>query len=93
MRKDNLNVHMFQNRNRCSPKSDQWSDQSEKKKKKKKCGTGWISEKTEALYAELNEGAEAATSSHSATSNFLQYISSVFVAKNHQTIRSRCLVH
>ena len=63
------------------------------KKKKKKCGTGWISEKTEALYAELNEGAEAATSSHSATSNFLQYISSVFVAKNHQTIRSRCLVH
>ena len=41
-----------------------------------------ISEKTEALYAELNEGSEAATSSFS-----------VLVAKNHQKIRSRCLVH
>ena len=45
-------------------------------------GTGLISEKTEALYAELNERAEAATSSYSATGAFLQYIYSVLVAKN-----------
>ena len=31
-------------------------------KLKKICGTGLISEKTEALYAELNERVEAATS-------------------------------
>ena len=48
--------------------------------------------KTEALYAELNEGAEATTSSYSVTGDFLQYISSVPVYKNHQNIRSRCLV-
>ena len=65
MRKDGLNVHVFQNR-------------------------GWG---TEALYAELNEIVEEATSSYSATDEFLQYIHSVLVAKNHQKIRSRCLVH
>ena len=54
---------------------------------------GLASEKTEALYGELNEGVEAATSSYSATGKFLQYIYSVLVAKNHQKIRSRCLVH
>ena len=32
------------------------------------------SERMEALYAELNEKAEAATISYSATGNFLQYI-------------------
>ena len=63
-------------------------------KRKKYEGTGLISEKTEAFYAELiNESSEAATSSYSATGNFLQYIFSVLVAKNHQRIRSRCLVH
>ena len=41
------------------------------------------SEKTEALHAELNEIAEAATSSYSAAVDFLQYVYSVFVAKNH----------
>ena len=51
---------------------------------------GLISEKTEALYAELNERAEAATSSYSVTGDFLQYIYSVPVIKNHQNIRSRC---
>ena len=50
--------------------------------KKKYGGTGLISEKTEALYVELNERAEAATSSYSAPSDFLQYIYSVLVAKN-----------
>ena len=55
--------------------------------------TGLMSEKTEALYAALNERAEAATSSYSTTDHLLQYIYSVFVAKNHQKIRSRCLVH
>ena len=48
--------------------------------------------KTEALYAELNERAEAATISYSATTDYLQYTYSVLVAKNHQKIRSRCLV-
>ena len=36
---------------------------------------------------------EAATSSYSTTGEFLQYIYYVFVAKNHQKIQSRCLVH
>ena len=55
-------------------------------------GTGLISEKTEALYVELNEGAEAATSSYSAPDNFSQYIYSVLVAKNQKNVQSRCLV-
>ena len=54
---------------------------------------GLISEKTEALYTELNERTEAATSRYSATGNFLQYIYPVLVAKNHQKIRSRCFFH
>ena len=63
---------------------------------KNKCrGTGLVSEekKTEPLYAELNKRVEAVTSACSATGEFLQYIYSVFMAKNHQKIRSRCLVH
>ena len=53
--------------------------------------TGLISVKTEAFYAEINERAEAATSSYSATDDFLQCI--YFVAKNHQMTLSRCLVY
>ena len=60
---------------------------------KKYGGTGLLSEKTEALHAELNERAEAATRSYSAEVNFLQYIYQVLVAKNHLKIRSRCSVH
>ena len=52
-----------------------------------------ISEKTEVLYAELNERSEAAISSYSVKGDFLQYIHSVLVTKNNQNIRSRCLVH
>ena len=59
---------------------------------KKIWGTGLVSEKMEPLYAELNERGEAATSSYSATDKFLQYIYSALVAKNHQEIRSGCLV-
>ena len=44
---------------------------------------GLLSEETEALHAELNEKAEAATSSYSAAVDFLQYIYSVLVAKYH----------
>ena len=47
----------------------------------------------EALYGELNEIMEADLSNYFATSEFLQYIYSVLVAKNHQKIRSGCLVH
>ena len=36
---------------------------------------------------------EAATSSYYATGEFLQYIYSVLVDKNHQMIRSQCLAH
>ena len=56
---------------------------------KKYGGTGFISEKTKAkaLYAELNERVEAATSSYSTTGGFLQYFYSVLVAKNHQKIQ------
>ena len=60
---------------------------------KKYGGTGLISAKTEALYVELNLRAEAASSSCSVTGDFLQYIYYVPVTKNHQNIRSRCLVH
>ena len=56
-------------------------------------GTGLLSEKKEVLYAEFNERAEAATSSYSATSNILQYIYSVFLAKSGQKNQSKCLVH
>ena len=54
---------------------------------------GLISEKTEVLYAELNERAEAATGSYSITGDSLQHIYSVPVTKNHRNIQSRCLVH
>ena len=60
---------------------------------KKYGGTGLLSEKTEALYTGHNERVEAATSSYSATGEFLQYFYFVLVVENHQKIRSRCLVH
>ena len=44
---------------------------------------GYFLKKTEALLAELNERAEAATCGCSAEVDFLQYIYSVLVAKNH----------
>ena len=53
---------------------------------------GLISEKTDFLYAELYERAEAATGSYSVTGDSLQYTCSVPVSKNHRSIRSRCLV-
>ena len=51
--------------------------------KKKHGGTGLLSEKTEVSHAELNERAEAVTSSYSAEVDFLQYIYSVLATKNH----------
>ena len=60
---------------------------------KKYGGTGLVSEKPETLYTELNERVEAATSSYSATVEFLHYIYSVLVAKIIRRSRSRCLVH
>ena len=60
---------------------------------KKYGGTGLIFEKTEVLYTELNERAEAATGSYSGTGDSLQLIYSLLVSKNHLNIRSRCLVH
>ena len=47
---------------------------------------GFISEKTEALYAELKGRVEAATSSYSVTGDYLQNIYPVIVTKNHQKI-------
>ena len=44
---------------------------------------GYFLKKTEALHAELNKRAEAATSSYFAEVEFLQYIYSVLLAKNH----------
>ena len=52
-----------------------------------------ISEKMEALYSEFNQKMEAATNSYSPTGNFLQYVYSVLVTKNHQKIWSSCLGH
>ena len=60
---------------------------------KKFGGTGLISEKSEVLYAELNERAEAAIGNYSVRGDSLQYIYSVPVSKNHQKIQSRCLIH
>ena len=45
--------------------------------------TGLLSAETEALRAKLSKRAEAATSSYSDAVDFLQYIYSVLVAKNH----------
>ena len=44
---------------------------------------GYFLKKMEALHAQLNERAEAATSSYSGALDFLQYIYSVLLAKNH----------
>ena len=87
MRKDDLNVHVFLNKN--------WGSLFKKRilSEKKYGGTGLISEKPEVLYAELNERAEAATSSYSVTGDSLHYIYFVPVTKNHRNIQSRCLVH
>ena len=60
---------------------------------KKYGGTGLVSEKMEAFYAELNETKAAAPSSYSATGEFLRYVYFMLVAENYQKIRSRCLVH
>ena len=60
---------------------------------KKFWGTGLISEKTEVLYAELNERLKAAISSYSVIDDLLLYIYYVSVTKNHQNIRSSCLIH
>ena len=80
MRKDDPNVHVFQNKN--------WSIiffltltvrgpyHRKDSKWKKYGGTRLISDKTEALYVELNERAETATN------NFLQYSCSVTMINN-----------
>ena len=60
--------------------------------REKNGGMGLISEKMEALYPELKR-ADAATRSYSATGDFLQYIYSELVAKNHHKIRSKGLLH
>ena len=87
MRKDDLNVHVFLNKN--------WGSLFIKRilSEKKYGGTGLISEKPEVLYAKLNERAEAATGSYPLTGTSLQYIYSGPVSKNYRNIRSRCLVH
>ena len=93
MQKDDLNVHVFQDRNWWNTKSDRWfffltftvrrSFYGRDFKWGRYGGMPLLSDKTEALHAELNERAEAATSSYSAEVDFLQYIYSVLVAKNH----------
>ena len=55
---------------------------------KKIWDTGLIPENMKALYGELNERVQY----YSVTGNFLQYIYFLPVTKNHQNIRSRCLV-
>ena len=52
-------------------------------------GAGLTSEKTELLYTEPNERAEAAIGSYSGTENSLHYIYSVPVFKNHRNIQSK----
>ena len=98
MRKDDLNVHVFQYKNLCSPKSDRWlffltlvvrgPFHRKDFEWKKYGGTGLVSEKAEVLYPDLNERAEAVTSSYSVTGDSLRYIYSLPVTKNHRNIRS-----
>ena len=98
MRKDDLNVHVFQYKNLCSPKSDRWlffltlvvrgPFHRKDFEWKKYGGTGLVSEKAEVLYPDLHERAEAVTSSYSVTGDSLQYIYSLPVTKNHRNIRS-----
>ena len=84
-------MHIFHYKNWCSSKSDWWfffltltvrGPYHRKAFKWKNGGKGLLSEKTEALYVELNERAEPATRKYSVTGNFLQYIYFVPVAKN-----------
>ena len=92
IRKDDLHKHVFPSKNWCSPKSVFFlliltvtgPVQRMDFKWKKYGGTALTSEKTEALWAELNERVEAATSCYSAKGNSLQCIYSVLVAKNQQ---------
>ena len=49
-------------------------------------GTGLLSEKWKFCMHKFNERVEAATSSYSAADDFLQYIYSMIMAKNHQKI-------
>ena len=84
MQKDHLNVHLWLSKNFYIGRII-----SEKKYRGKRL----ISEKMEALYSELNQKMEAATNSYSPTGNFLQYVYSVLVTKNHQKIWSSCLGH
>ena len=98
MRKDDLNVHVFQYKNLCSPKSDRWfffltlvvrgPFHRKDFEWKKYGGTELVSEKAEVLYAGFNKRAEAGTSSYSITGNSLQYIYSLPVTKNDRNIRS-----
>ena len=84
MQKDDLNVHLWLSKNFYIGRII-----SEKRYRGKRL----ISEKMEALYSELNQKMEAATNSYSPTDNFLQYVYSVLVTKNHQKIWSSCLGH
>ena len=81
-------MHVFPIRNWCNPIPSE-----EKLNYGRRRGTGFLFEKTEALYAELNQRAEATASSYSAIDNFVQYFYSVLMVKNHQKIRSRCLIY
>ena len=92
-------MHVFQTKNWCSPKSDQfifsltWLSEDlyiRRILNEKKYGVqGQFREKTEALYEGLNEKAEAVIRNYFVTGDFLQYIYYVLVIKNHQKIRSR----
>ena len=84
MQKDDLNVHLWLSKNFYIGRII-----SEKRYRGKRL----ISEKMEALYSEFNQKMEAATNSYSPTGNFLQYVYSVLLTKNHQKIWSSCLGH
>ena len=84
MQKDDLNVHLWLSKNFYIGRII-----SEKRYRGKRL----ISEKMEALYSEFSQKMEAATNSYSPTGNFLQYVYSVLVTKNHQKIWSSCLGH
>ena len=60
---------------------------------KKWGGTRFISEKTEALHAELNERDEAATSGYQCNRRVFTIYYSLLAHTNHQNLWSRCSVH
>ena len=99
MQKDDLNMHVFQNKNCSSPKSDFFFltftvrgpfHRKDFEWKKNMGVLGSFLKKKKSFVWKLNKRGKTATSSYSVTGDVLQYINSMAVTKHHQNIRLRC---